>query len=364
MTLVRRANSQFWYAQFQINKRTIVRSTKTSDRKAAEKIEAALRAQAYTEMLSPKKRTISISDCLDRYIRDRQDTPSYRNLVSHRKTLLRYLRGTDAITSLTSSMLEDFKHKRLAEKCSPQTIKHGLNLLLGAVRFAKRLEFDAPQLYAPTLKVSSGRLRYLSFDEERRLLEELAPNREARGLASWGDRSPKMIQAMQNTYDLAVLLLDTGARHNEIANLKWEQVDLIDRAMHLWRSKVANEGLLLLTDRAYSVLERRSATRTRSPYVFTDAEGGPRGYKPIAFRKALDRCGLIDCTIHTLRHTYASRLIQGGMSVYEVKVLLGHSDIRTTMRYAHLEQKGVTAKARELVNAMNRTKNTDEKVET
>ena len=47
-----------------------------------------------------------------------------------------------------------------------------------------------------------------------------------------------------------------------------------------------------------------------------------------------------DVTIHTLRHTHASRLIQNGMSIYEVKEILGHSDIKTTMRYAYLERRG------------------------
>ena len=57
--------------------------------------------------------------------------------------------------------------------------------------------------------------------------------------------------------------------------------------------------------------------------------------------------------MHTLRHTLASRLIQNGMSVYEVREILGHSDIKTTMRYAHLEQRQVTSKARDVINQLN-----------
>lgn len=69
--------------------------------------------------------------------------------------------------------------------------------------------------------------------------------------------------------------------------------------------------------------------------------------------KAFKRAGLHDCTLHTLRHTHASRLIQNGMSVYEVKEILGHSDIKTTMRYAHLEQKDVSSRARDVINKIN-----------
>ena len=72
----------------------------------------------------------------------------------------------------------------------------------------------------------------------------------------------------------------------------------------------------------------------------------------MAIRKALRRAGLADCTIHTLRHTHATRLVQNGLTVYEVKSVLGHTDIRTTMRYAHLEQAAVTLKARDVINRL------------
>ena len=80
--------------------------------------------------------------------------------------------------------------------------------------------------------------------------------------------------------------------------------------------------------------------------------GGPSGYSVVAIRKAFNRAGLGDCTIHTLRHTHATRLIQNGLSVYEVRSVLGHADIKTTLRYAHLEQAAVTQKARDVINAL------------
>ena len=49
-----------------------------------------------------------------------------------------------------------------------------------------------------------------------------------------------------------------------------------------------------------------------------------------------------------------SRLIQNGMSIYEVKEILGHADIKTTMRYAHLEQRDVSSRARDVINTLNK----------
>ena len=57
--------------------------------------------------------------------------------------------------------------------------------------------------------------------------------------------------------------------------------------------------------------------------------------------------------IHDLRHTCASRLIQNGMSLYEVANVLGHVDIQTTQRYAHLERKDVSQRARDIMEALN-----------
>jgi len=143
-----------------------------------------------------------------------------------------------------------------------------------------------------------------------------------------------------------ILLLDTGARYSEIANIEWRRIDLVNRSIHLWRQKVQNETVLYMTDRVFEVLSRRASTDA-GRFVFCNRNGDARGYSAMSIRKALQRAGLHDCKIHTLRHTHASRLIQNGMSVYEVKEILGHSDIKTTMRYAHLEQRQVTSKARD-----------------
>ena len=103
-----------------------------------------------------------------------------------------------------------------------------------------------------------------------------------------------------------------------------------------------------MTKRVHAVIQRRLQTRA-SEYLFTSNDGGPRRNNNIAIRKAYKRAGLHDCTIHTLRHTHATRLVQNGLSIYEVRSVLGHTDIKTTMRYAHLETAEVTEKARDLI---------------
>ena len=106
-----------------------------------------------------------------------------------------------------------------------------------------------------------------------------------------------------------------------------------------------------MTDRVFNIIQQRKLSAT-TDFLFTNKAGQARGYSSIAIRKAFRRAGIQDCKIHTLRHTHASRLIQNGLSVYEVRAVLGHSEIKTTMRYAHLEQTSVTQKARDVINQL------------
>ncbi len=352
MPLVKREYSKFWYVQFQLNGRTFVKSTRTTDRKAAEKVEAQVKAEAYAEGVLGKKKQISVSDALLKFLVSKETTPSYRNLIRRKNAIVATISGCAPISSLTNGDLDRHKQRRTQQGRAPQTIKHELSMIMGAIRYAKRNGFEVPDLTPPPVKIPGGKLRYLSGEEERRLLHELDPNRVSNGLAPAKERDPKKLREMQDNYDLIVILLDTGARYSEIATLSWDQIDLDNREIRLWRSKVENESLIFMTTRVAIIIANRRKTQT-GKFLFSNSKGGPRRYSVIAIRKAFDRAGLHDCTVHTLRHTHASRLIQNGMSVYEVKSVLGHADIRTTMRYAHLEEAKVTSRARDIIERMN-----------
>lgn len=352
MPLVKRGNSKFWYVQFQLDGKTYVKSTKTTDRKAAERIETQFKTEVYAEGVLGKKKQTTVADALLRFVESKEGTASYRNLIRRRKALLVTFGSSITVSALTNGDLDRHKQRRSDQGRAPQTIKHELNMIMGAVRLAKRNGFDVPDITPPPVKIPGGKLRYLSSAEEGRLLRELNPNRVSNGLAPAGERDPKKLRAMQDNYDLIIILLDTGARYGEIATLSWDQIDLDNREIRLWRSKVENESLIFMTTRVTNIIANRQKTRT-GKFLFSNSKGGARRYSVIAIRKAFDRAGLHDCTVHTLRHTHASRLIQNGMSVYEVKAVLGHADIRTTMRYAHLEEAKVTSRARDVIERIN-----------
>ena len=294
---------------------------------------------------------ITLKDAIDQYCESRRDTPNHRGLLLHTKVVLRNIPGSKLLHDLTGSDLERLKNTRIKEGRSPQTIKHSLNLVSASLKRARKMGYRVAEIQMPGVKLSKHRLRYLSSDEEKRLLTELDPQRESTGLQAFNARNPLIKQQMQDAYDLVVLLLDTGARYSEIANIEWSRIDLNTLTINLWRPKVQNETIVFMTERVAVILQRRFESKT-GPHVFSNKRGRARGYAPIAIRKAIKRAGLHDCCIHTLRHTNASRLVQNGLSVYEVREMLGHTDIKTTMRYAHLEQRQVASRARDLLNVI------------
>ena len=354
MSIVKRGNSKYWYMHFQFNGQIYIRSTRTTNKKTAEQMEVELKAKLHSHQYQGRKQRITLADAFEQYKLSKKGIASYGNLIAHETVLSRLLPMKKHMDELTSHDLERFKQKRVDEGVGAEIIKYGLLLIQGTWKFATKLGYQVSPLEFPSVKIPKVPLRYLTNEEENRLLIELAPNREGSGLKPMAERSDELKRMMQDAYDLVIVLLDTGARYSEIANIEWQRIDLTERTIHLWRSKVQNETVLYMTDGVFEVLSCRAAKKT-SPYVFNNRDGEARGYCTQSIRKAILRAGLQNCRVHTLRHTLASRLIQNGMSVYEIREILGHSDLKTTMRYAHLEQKLVTTKARDVINRLNKS---------
>jgi integrase len=110
--------------------------------------------------------------------------------------------------------------------------------------------------------------------------------------------------------------------------LKWEYINFKVGMLRLPRSKSSKPRHIPIN----SVLRRTLAgiMRSTSPYVFTATD--PNAW----FVEACALAGVKDFTWHDLRHTFASRLVMRGVPIRHVAELLGHSQISTTMRYAHL----------------------------
>ncbi len=131
------------------------------------------------------------------------------------------------------------------------------------------------------------------------------------------------------------LLLYTGCRLSEIMTLKWEYVDLEGAALHLPDSKTGAKTVHL--GRAAVELLEKAPAIVGNPWVITGTLPGSRlNELQHSWRRIRARAGLNDVRIHDLRHTFASTAVAAGQSLPMIGALLGHTQVQTTARYAHL----------------------------
>lgn len=134
------------------------------------------------------------------------------------------------------------------------------------------------------------------------------------------------------------MLLFTGARMREVLDARWTDFDIVNKSWKVTKTKSGKPRDIPLSEGALSVLH--SVPRYRnSPYVFAHPKSR-RPYSSIfgTWKICREKAGLDDLRIHDLRHSFASFLVNNGRSLYEVQKILGHSQIKTTQRYAHLEK--------------------------
>lgn len=154
----------------------------------------------------------------------------------------------------------------------------------------------------------------------------------------------KLLKALQNgdLRDLVTVAALTGMRQAELLAMRWEWIDYERRTITIQNSegfttKSKRVRVVPIADDAYTVLiGRRERAKTGSTRVFE----GPRmtpGHVTFKVKQAIIRAKLPNnLHFHSLRHTFASWLVQGGVSIYQVSKLLGHANTTTTEIYAHL----------------------------
>lgn len=142
--------------------------------------------------------------------------------------------------------------------------------------------------------------------------------------------------------DLTILAVNTGMRQKELISLRYSMIDFksnlikLDNSTHITKSKKVRT--IPINDKARELLLQRNE-KSKNGYVFEkDGEPIKQDYVIHNFKKYVIKAGINDkLNFHSLRHSFASWLVQKGTSIYVVSKLLGHSDIKTTEIYAHLE---------------------------
>src|SRR5208283_2950695 len=153
----------------------------------------------------------------------------------------------------------------------------------------------------------------------------------------------KLLSIIDHTRDraLILLLLRTGIRIGEALGLTINDIDLKGRKVYLYQGEKNDTGrVVYLSNDAAFCLKRWLTLRDPEQFVFSRKEEAPICYSTARslFRKYLIEAGLDHkgYTVHSLRHTYATELLNAGMRLEVLQQLMGHQDIDMTRRYARL----------------------------
>jgi len=269
------------------------------------------------------------------YVKNNNKYSEATNKASILKTHLVPFFGPKRLDQINGLDIENFKAKEIKAGLSYKSINNFLIVISRCLKVAQEWEIIERVPRIKLLKVQAQKFDHLSEEECQLLL----------------DKSDGLLR------DLILVALKTGLRFGELIALEWKDIDLANRQMtvrqSIYRGRLGGtkSNKIRFVPLLDDVCETLKSRLSKNSFVFIKDNGD--WLSPMLclrwLHRACDRAGIRKVGWHTLRHTFASQLAQHGVSITIVKDLLGHSDIRTTMRYSHL----TTSATREAVLLLN-----------
>ena len=195
------------------------------------------------------------------------------------------------------------------------------------------------------------KVRYLSLEEENKLRQALLEReqqlkqerqsanewRRARGYSLF----PEFIEDESCDYLMHRILLsiNTGLRQGELFNLTWDMVNISERSIIISGQVTKNSSsrYIPLNDEAFRIIKQIHEKKCpESNLVFPSKNNQPFNNVKRSWASVLGKAQITQFRWHDLRHHFASKLVMAGVDLNTVRELLGHSDIKMTLRYAHL----------------------------
>lgn len=246
--------------------------------------------------------------------------------------------GKRYMDEITRQDIQKMHHDRRASGALPGSANRLLIMMRFIFNLAIKWEVSGikanPCKGVPLMEENNKKERYLSAEEAQRLYEAVCA-------------SPNPMLK----YIVPMLIL-SGARKREVLDAKWEDFDFTRRIWRIPMTKTGKARHVPLSDGALTILSTMPRDMN-CPWVFANPDTA-KPYVSIfcAWDTARKHAGLSDVRIHDLRHSFASLLINSGRTLYEVQHLLGHSQVKTTQRYAHLSQDTLLAAANAATRAL------------
>ncbi|MFA7050004.1 MAG: tyrosine-type recombinase/integrase [Patescibacteria group bacterium] len=284
------------------------------------------RGEPIVEVKHEKKGAINFNEFSKQWFNVYVKSNNKKSEIIQKESILRnHLKpflGRKELGQINSLDIEKYKSDKIKDGLKNKTINNQLTVLAKCLKVAEEWGLLERTPKIKKLKVQPQKFDFLTEEECKLLL----------------DNSDGVFKEM------VFFAIKTGLRFGELIAIDWNDVNLSEQLLIVRRSIVLGEmgstksnkiRYIPLTDEVCQMLIQRVK---KSGYVFSDNFG-----KPLKQHRCCDnlyslcrRIGLRKIGWHTFRHTFASHLIQNGVSIKAVQELLGHSDIVTTMRYSHL----------------------------
>ncbi len=327
MTVIKRGNS--YWVDIGFDRKRIRKRSPHNSFKSAQAFEILLRQKlARGEPIEDAEekecifKDVSLQ-WLDIYVKNNNKPSEYHNKRSILNSDLIPYFGTKQINKITSFSIEQYKNNLIkVKKLAPNSINNKLCVLSKCLKSAQEWGLINVIPKIKLQKVPPQKFDYLTEEESTKLLMH------AKGVIR----------------EMILLAIKTGLRFGELIALRWQDINIEERILTVNRNIVRKiEGSpknnrTRIVPLTYEIIQMLKNKKQGEQYLFHDRQGNPLRYN-YCFRnlhKTCKKAGLRKIGWHCLRHSFASHLASKNNSIVAIKELLGHSDIKTTMRYAHV----------------------------
>jgi integrase len=330
-TIFPRGKKGILYVEFHMGGQRFVKSLRTTDRAEAEKKAEELQKETFFEVTATPiekmmKKGMRLRAGLDRMLAEKWGKTSTGEERKNQIERIINIIGDVYIQDINQTHLLEIKNALYDGGASPRTV----NKYLTGLMTLRNRAIDIWGMPLPRMKVEKEReepkrRKILTHEEEAELLHNLKHLKEKYRYTTY----------LQETIDLAYVLLGTGMRVGEAMALTWDHVNMSTSTIELTAdiTKSSQPRDVPFGKRVKEILQDRMDLGDPGPFTDVPYDAIHRNITRAA-EHMQHRADKKPITPHCFRHTFATRMVDAGVNLYQIKTVLGHSSIKVTERYA------------------------------
>jgi integrase len=320
----RKTGRRIWWLSYTVDGRQVFESSHSTSKRFAEQLLAIRKAEVAAGRYEILKKAPALGEWSDKYLQRISHSNTRKRYSISRRNLIRFFGESTQLSNISAARIEAFIRARREEKVKAATVNRDLRFLAQILKQAERERYI-------------GRS---PFDLGKFFLNEAKERRKPHVL-TWQEQAKLVAIAPPRIRVLTVLGVETGMRTGEMLTLKWQDIDFLNNALLVSKSKTVS-GIRTVPISAVCKAElltwRNLIGPEHSEWVFPSftnkrhkLQGGRK-----AWASTLKRAGIAFFPIYNLRHTFASRLTAAGISPITIAQMLGHSSSQIVPRYAQV----------------------------